>query len=585
MGGKYINSQGEEQYSEVVWKYSYDSCYGYIDCNSCTNAPSCGWCISKQSCISTTVSEPSYESCNHLTHSSLECKENCSSVESCSSCLLQSGCGWCQNCFASPEPFPACLPGNELGPSIGTCSNWLYTTNRQLDTEEMCNNAFPTFTVTNPPQGQDLAPGTDYYLQWEFDPIAHGFFRIYYEMNGTEYLISENVEINGGWARFVVPVIPRGAASESLVLVFKQYSPGSDAIVEYRSQKYTVRSPRMTVKQPKEGDIIYGDTNYYVKFNKDSYNGALQLVLIHTNQTYLPQKIISYYCEDEEEFVWSDFSDVKTATDYELILRHPVTETIFAESGVFSFLPKNISLVLLSPVPETENDTVINPGDSVVINWNCNAQAQDMRVSLYRDLNTSRERVLVINESIQPNDYSTWEANVTEEYDDYIFVVEEKVTQISVSSKKFTIKVPFLNVSVQGPKRSGNDIFVEEDKIKIEWDYKGKPCKKNIWIKTAEDSLSVMGIAEVDENVTSFTWKIPKDLSANVNYVVSIESEWGPLFAVSTPFYIVRAGSIGNRSLISVISLVGSALIAIIVLVVIYFKFLKKKRSGFDTVI
>jgi len=102
--------------------YAQDACLLFTTCDDCTNEPTgnCGWCESTDECLTGNVVGPGGSAAN--------CSEwffdNCLAVDcnrftSCSSCLRDPFCGWC-------EATTTCVEGVRTGPVTGTCSDYIF---------------------------------------------------------------------------------------------------------------------------------------------------------------------------------------------------------------------------------------------------------------------------------------------------------------------------------------------------------------------------------------------------------------------------------------------------------------------------
>ncbi len=101
-----------------------EGCERHSNCSSCLADSACGWCQAQSRCLRGNWAHGATNgSCSgsNWVGDSDQCDDRCARFSNCSSCLHESGCGWCNNANR-------CVSGNwARGPYHGLCSgsNWV----------------------------------------------------------------------------------------------------------------------------------------------------------------------------------------------------------------------------------------------------------------------------------------------------------------------------------------------------------------------------------------------------------------------------------------------------------------------------
>ncbi|KAH7822818.1 uncharacterized protein MONOS_8255 [Monocercomonoides exilis] len=498
-----------------MFRYDIDPCYESIDCKSCVLRKMCSWCSTKHTCVSMSLEtgKAIYEPCTQLMHTEGQCPSECEESIDCVSCLRHKGCGWCQNTFSSPEHFAGCLPGNILGPTLGSCGSWAYGNDSAV---EECANIRLNFEAFVDSSSNYLAASEQYFIKWSFDPAAFGYidvFAVVKEANKTIedfYSVQYNVPVDNPWLHAVIPAVGEGATMKFRFFVHSHGAP--HAYMFYDSENYAIITPKMKVLSPGKGETLYGTVSQKIKFERGGFERDVSVTLHHLSNLNHPVKTIAFSTMDSE-VTWDDMEDVSSADDYVICISSSATGVLFTISEVFSFRSDNIELELESPTAQT----IIETGELITIKWKCNNRAGPMQIALYVvNSKNESERVQILSDNQNPHENFEWEAIVNESSERYIFCVEEIVTGTKVCSSEKTIKAPSLDVkyvSLRSPERkrdkgSGGLNLVEGEEVNITWEYAGKKSRKTILLYN-ESSMLTIGITKVDENATYYKWTVP----------------------------------------------------------------------------
>ncbi|KAH7830791.1 uncharacterized protein MONOS_3578 [Monocercomonoides exilis] len=646
IGGRDCSDPAKEEISGKMYRFDLDPCYSSADCKTCVASTTCSWCSTKHTCVSMSqqTGKAVYETCTHLMHSELQCPSECEESRDCGVCLRHKGCGWCQNTYATPEPFAGCVPGNVLGPTLGSCGSWAYGSN----VAELCKSVMPVFTLDKLTTTMKLTAAELYMAKWSFSQDVYGLADVYAavkEKGSTtvkETLLQKGIYLDYPYARVAIPAGGEGA---TVTIRFYVYSPGSpNSYVMYESEEYLLESPKMKVISPTKDDTCYGTEKYKIQFERGDFDRGVSVALHHLQNLEHPVKTIIFWTE-ESEVEWDDMEGIPSANDYVIVISSTMTGVRFAISDVFKFRSDDIALQLVSPSPQT----VIEAGESVLIDWKCNDRAGNMQVVLYtKNADDSRERVQIISPNQDPHTSLEWEAVVSRTADNYIICVEEIVTHTEVCSPEKTIKQPSLELRFKAARHKNwyvgeeaklaeNVIIVEGDDVTIAWDYVGRKAKKDIMLYSSSNTTPI-GIARADEAASSYVWSVPEGLGmseadkknqkslapsqspANASGVVSssslysfisslsrssktlgkhipgvsavyvgdsesyhieVNSMWRNVTARSLPFVVARPGQVPVRSIGSVIAIAVVAFVLAIGLLVLWKIYFRKNMVGF----
>ncbi len=99
-------------------------CGRHGNCSSCLGESGCGWCHNLNRCVAGHWGpRPGGRPCSgsNWVHEAAQCDDRCARRRDCSACVSESGCGWCHNlnrCVAGhrgPRRHPRRVPGRPLG--------------------------------------------------------------------------------------------------------------------------------------------------------------------------------------------------------------------------------------------------------------------------------------------------------------------------------------------------------------------------------------------------------------------------------------------------------------------------------------
>lgn len=113
--------------SSDLWAYHIDPCKFHSDCQTCQNDATCGWCLTKQACISGDAGKgkPVWEICPLFIMGSM-CPKPCDTYTNCYDCASDMRCGWCTETPAYPKDATMCIEGTSDAPLFDECTgDWM----------------------------------------------------------------------------------------------------------------------------------------------------------------------------------------------------------------------------------------------------------------------------------------------------------------------------------------------------------------------------------------------------------------------------------------------------------------------------
>lgn len=567
--------------SNKIYVYKCDGAAGNTNCISCTGGNS-AWCSTKGRCLSKVGSGYS-ETCAVPVTAANYCPESvCSSYSTCTECVSNTRCGWCQQMKAYPTTTYGCFEGSSSSPYLGICTH--YTRD-----ESKCEALEIRLEIFSPWDEEIIACGDLEYVSWStFGVIDDDTVKYRCEVtynDGSREELKKDLSSYGSFQWFI-PLNKTGKAQIS----FYNTKEDEEKLVDTRN--VTLIEPKLNILQPTTNEKII-TTNYTIKWEcpypeTTSYFTPIS-VSVYKNRS--PFTDILRFDDNKWSCSWNiDPSVYPNGEDYYINITWAIkvnneTKLIeVARTGMFS--------IELPPVSysfeEVTNETEIISGNIVNITWSSNRFPHYTNIYLMRGSSTTDGVIVECLCSAYLPENTTFQWNVSVEDDgNYYFLAEnaDNATE-NGSSDVYYIRRPRVIVyfgdlpeTNQGRDRSIGSSVV------LNWTYIGAPSTFRIGLESSSSQVLVIK-DNIASTVNSYTFSLPNVLINNDIYIVEVLAKEGGtkhysrLAGNSAPFKVISPGSTPTKSIASVITLSIITLIIIGGTIIFYCFFYKRSRLG-----
>ncbi|KAK2962778.1 hypothetical protein BLNAU_2213 [Blattamonas nauphoetae] len=540
--------------STQLFEIKLEELLKHSNCIDCTTAGGI-WCASLQRCLTKGVSDPEYEQCSIQVKEQNKCpSQKCSSKTSCSACLSDSKCGWCQAMEAYPYSMYGCFEGSTLGPSFGNC--FVYTQNNSK-----CSSLSPTPVINEPRSDAILFIGTSIPITWytQGDNLESVRYNVYLRKENevdNDILMLYEYDASAAASYHINPTLTPGRYS----VVFKMISPTTLEEQDKASIFVTLSEIKAEFTKPKAGDQVTDTLD--IAWKNSQYLNQITLVLQRddTNHT-----IFLFNSTGQSSYKWNINPHTITSGNNYKIAMYKENETdstatpkLIGTVGPFSISVPTLEYRLLSPTPTTE----ILPGREITISWETNIAPEYTSVSIKRGNAEHPTSSKQIASFIRADTKSIkWVVDVDVTDTTYFFRIEEGLSKVHVDSHVFPLQRTSLVPTLQ---MSTKDYTVSlSEKTTLKWDYYGPSSMFRVDLVSSEGvKTSIVEAVPMEERQIAVT--IPMDLvhgSAYLFCVTATETQ-NSIFGYSQPFVVVAPGAV---AVLAIPSIVFTSIIAVCV--------------------